>query len=355
MRALRSRQCSLSRTSFLGVLCGALALTALPACGGRRAEPAGPSASTPIPRPELVLLEGSVGELAQLREALPPELGAALPESALGLLEGTCAQLPAGARERVSPDARTVFVLVQRARTVAIGLVLAVPLRVDAGDAPLGAGVTLGALGQGEAPPGGRWLGGTPEAGRSALALVGDVLVCAQDAGDARAAAPYLARTLVPATRGDTRVAALSEPPFIVGAPLVAHAAADTVARELRRWSTSTLTEVGRVLTLSAQQAVAAHSTPPVLGDPVALVGVMLARLGQLAALLPDLATSRATVAPGGGGVIVSLRAKVRAGSPLDTSLRALPTIEPRALATLPRGTAVAALFPAEPVADRRD
>jgi hypothetical protein len=121
----------------------------------------------------------------------------------------------------------------------------------------------------------------------------------------------------------------------------------------LRRWSTSTLTEVGRVLTLSAQRAVAAHSTPPVLGDPVALVGVMLARLGQLAAFLPDLATSRATAAPGGGGIIVSLRAKVRAGSPLDASLRALPTIEPRALGTLPRGTAVAALFPAESSAAR--
>lgn len=298
-----------------------------------------------------MLVEGSVGDLAELRAVLPPTLAATLPETETGLLENTCAGLPAAVRARVGAAARAAFVVVRG--TDGLGFALAVRVRTEPGAAPLAADAALGALDADGAPSGGRWLGGAPAEDRPALALLGDVLVCAQDASDARAAGPYLARTLVPSTEGAARVAALPSPPNVLGAPIVAVAVAGTVARDVRTSVDRSLADLAANLSDSAQRAVDAHATPAVLGDPVALVSAVRARLQRLAAYLPDVGAVRGTLAPGGGGLVVSLQADVASGSPLDAALDALPTVDPRQLGALPRGTAVAALLPAEPTATR--
>jgi|GEM_PF-3816498 len=334
--------------------CTAISTGALFGCGSHHEPAPAPSATEPIARPAPVLVEGSLGELSALVAALPNELGASAPQRASALIEGACA-LPVGVAERIRDDARVVFVALRAAPGGELRFAVGVRLRLDAGAAPLGAGVTLGALGAAGAPTDARWVGAAPAPGRHALALARDVLVCGYDETAAREAAPYLARTLVPSTEGDVRVAVLRPAPNVVGAPGVAEIVAGVVSSELRRSLERSLGELAAGLNESARRALAAHLVPDGLGDPVALVEVARARAAQLLARLTDVGTVRTTLAPGGGGLVVSMSADVRPGSPLDLALDALPSEAPRVLGALPRGTAFAALFPAEPVAQRSD
>ncbi len=324
------------------------------ACGGHREPAPAASAAGPVGRPAPVIVEGSVGELSALVATLPSELGAAAPQRASALIEGSCA-LPVAVAERIRDDARVVFVVLRAEPGGEQRLAFGVRLRVDAGATPLGAGVALGALGAAGAPADARWVGAAPAPGRHALALAGDVLVCGHDDATAREAAPYLSRTLVPSTEGDARVAALRPAPRVVGAPGVAEIVDGVVSGELRRSLERSLAELAAALNESARRAAAAQLVPAGLGDPVALVHVARARTAQLLSFLTDVGTARTTLAPGGGGLVVSMRATVRPGSPLDLALDALPSEAPGVLGTLPRGTALAALFPAEPVAQRAD
>jgi len=348
----RSRIAAFALSASLA--CAAASTGALFGCGSHSETAPAPSATEPIARPAAVVVEGSLGELNTLVAALPSELRTSAPQGASALIEGACA-LPVGVAERIRDDARVVFVVMRAEPGGEQRFAVGVRLRVDAGTAPLGAGVTLGALGAAGAPTDARWVGAAPAPGRHALALARDVLVCGYDDAAAREAAPYLSRTLVPSTEGDARVAALRPAPSVVGAPGVAALVAGVVSSALRRSLERSLGELGAGLNESARRAVISHQVPAGLGDPVALVHVARARAAQLLTFLTDVGPVRATLAPGGGGLVVSIRATVRAGSPLALTLDALPSEAPRVLGTLPRGTALAALFPAQPVAQRSD
>jgi len=334
--------------------CTAIGTAALFGCGSQREPAPAAPATEPVARPAAVLVEGSLGELSALVAALPSELRASAPQSASALIEGACA-LPVGVAERIRDDARVVFVVLRAEPGGEQRFAVGVRLRVDAGGAQLGAGVALGALGAAGAPADARWVGAASAPGRHALALARDVLVCGDDEAAAREAAPYLSRTLVPSTEGDARVAALRPAPSVVGAPGVAEIVSGVVSGELRRSLERSLGELAAGLNESARRAVTAHLVPAGLGDPMALVQAARTRAAQLLALLTDIGAVRATLAPGGGGLVMSMRADVRRGSPLVAALDALPSEAPRVLGTLPRGTALAALFPAEPVAQRND
>ena len=300
-----------------------------------------------VARPAAVLVEASIGDLARMHQAQPRQFDDAIPRSATDVLEGMCASLPTSLRARVRPDARASLVLLRAASGV--GFALAMRVHIDNGAAPLGADTAVSAPGADGAPTDARWVGGAPLPGRTALALFDDVLVCARDAADLRAAAPYLARTLVPATEGDARTASLPVPPAVMGAPLVIHALAGAVANDLRRQVDAAIADSAPGFVESARRAVAAHSAPPGLGDPVALVAVVRARLEQLGAFLPDIGVVHTTLAAGGGGLVLTTRAELNRGSALDLALAALPTADSRTLGALPRGTALAALLATAP------
>jgi len=329
-----------TRTRVLGVALG----VALAACGSREAPPAPAPPAPPVvaapARPATVRVEGRLRDLGALRAVLPPMLAAAAPTRAGELLAAGCA-LPAALQSRIADDARVAFALARPSADESLGFTFAAGVRVDAGPAPLGADTPLVDAGL----PDVRWVGAAPAEGRAALALVGDALLCAENAALARAVGPYVARTLLPRiTSGDPAPRAPVHATLLPGA----------VSEDLHRFLSAELA----LATLKLRQAAArqAHAAPPPTGatpaTPAPLGSVAIALRDALRPAVESLAgagSGSITIDTDHSQLVVRVTVDAPPGSPFAAALATLPRIDRDTLSRLPAGTSLGAVFGADP------
>ncbi len=321
---------------------GATLLAALGACGSRDATPPAPPAPPALEapaRPASVRIEGRLRDLATLRDALPPMLAAAAPTRADALVEALCG-LPAALRPRFGDDAQVAFVLARTGPEAPLATALAVRLRVDPGAAPLGPDVPVGAA---DPATGLRWVAGAPTEGRAPLALIDDVLVCAESAPLAHDVGPYLGRALLP------RVATTADAAGGAATPLRAEALPGTIADDLRRFLTANLA----LATLNGRQAAAdlarTRADLPAVGELGDLALALKRRLMGPLDALADAGAAGITLDTRHGAAVLTITVDVPASSPFGTALAALPQVERETLARMPAGAALGAVFAADP------
>jgi hypothetical protein len=138
-------------------------------------------------------------------------------------------------------------------------------------------------------------------------AIVDDIAIVADDPAMLERALPYLAFTAI--------VEHAPEGAIVLRVP------AETLRGSVREALERVLTSQADSLRASARDAMRAHATPPTLGDPEALVGLVERAVRARLGYLPDLGEGTVTIAPSPSGLSISFAASITAGSPLAEAL----------------------------------
>lgn len=258
------------------------------------------------------------GMRAQFRD---PAAGVPIPENATEIVERWIA-LPSQVRRHVPNEARIRAIFLETSSGTKSAIAVRMRLEPDAAR-PLG--VEIAVLPGG--PHGSKWLIGRPPASGPRMALLGDVLVAADDAETLETSLRWLAEKR------------MSED---VGQGMVLRLPAGAVGGWLRQAVDSTVEEWTGNAIASARAERAQHEEAPALGDPEQVVTTVRDRLRRLLGYFPDAGEATLRIVAGPNGLVVDGLAAVEPRSPLARALADVRVGAPYGFGALPRSTAVA-------------
>lgn len=258
------------------------------------------------------------GLRAQFRD---PAAGVPIPEDAAEIVERWIA-LPPQIRRHVPAQARLRAIFLDANGTTHSAVAVRMQLERDPAH-PFG--VEVAVLDGG--PEGSKWLIGRPPASGPLMALLGDVLVAADDRETLALCLRWLAQVRMAEDAGPGL--SLRLPPGAIGG-------------FLRPAIDAALEEQTASAIASARAERAQHEEAPALGDPEQVVVTVRDRLRRLLGYLPDASEATLRIVAGANGVVVDGLANVEPRSPLARALAEQRVGEPFGFGALPRTTAVA-------------
>lgn len=307
---------------LLGLFC----LLTLVACHREKARTDAATQAAPATMPASTVLELATddadavlgGLRAQFRD---PAAGVPIPEDAAEIVELWIA-LPQQIRRHI-PSQTRVRALYLRSNG-GTRSAIAVKMRLER-DAQRPFGVEVSVLPGG--PHGSRWIIGRPPASGPRMALLGDVLVAADDGETLETSLRWLAEKR------------MSED---VGQGLVLRLPAGSIGGFLRPMVDALVEEGSASAIASARAERAQHEEAPALGDPEQVVTTVRDRLRRLLGYFPDAGEATLRLVTSANGVELDGVARVEPRSPLSRALAEARVGAPYGFGALPRGTALA-------------